>query len=176
MTGARLQRALAMLALAAWLSPAAAGGGGAERPQFEPERIAAFSKKVERAIAARGARVAVISRVGRSPAELPEGIEYTHVGFVVYSKIRLHDGRTVPGYASYNLYQDQRTGNTSYLAQDYPLDYYAAVYELSAGVIIPEPELQRRLLRVIFSDTYAKLHNSDYSAIANSTISLARTG
>jgi len=38
---------------------------------------------------------------------------------------------------------------------------------MRAGIIIPTPELQKRLLDVIFSDTYSKLHNSHYSVIAN---------
>lgn len=162
---------LTRLLLAAMLvspcPPAFAGGTQAERPQFAPQQIDAFSKQVERELGQRSARIALISRVGLDRASLPEGIEFTHVGFAVYSSIRLADGRTVPGYAMYNLYQDSETQNSSYLKQDYPLDYYAAVYVLEAGVVIPIPDMQRRLLAVIFSDTYAELHNPRYSAISN---------
>jgi hypothetical protein len=111
--------------------------------------------------------VALISRVGRARDSLPEGIEFTHVGFAVYSRIRLADGRTVPGYAVYNLYQGDEVPNSSRLKQDYPLDYYAAAHVLEAGVVIPTATLQERLLEVILSDTYARLHNPRYSAISN---------
>ena len=147
--------------------PAAAGSLAEGEPQFSGDQIARLAKKVEREIAARGARVALISRVGRSRDELPDGIEFTHVGFAVYSRITTMDGRVLPGYAIYNLYQDNDKPDSSFLLQDYALDYYRAVYELRAGVIIPKPELQRRLLRVIHSDTYAELHNPQYSAISN---------
>lgn len=147
--------------------PAFAGSASGGPPQFPADKLIELSKKVEREAAARGAVVAIISRVGRPASELPDGIEFTHVGFAVYSKITLDDGRVIPGYAVYNLYQSDETRNSSYLLQDYPLDYYASVHELKAGIIIPTPELQRRLLKVIFSDTYKALHNPRYSAVSN---------
>jgi hypothetical protein len=148
-------------------APAFAGSAAGGVPQFKAEQLVALSKKLEREVAARRARVAIVARVGRSPVDLPDGIEFTHVAFVVYSKITLEDGRTVPGYAMYNLYQSDERPNSSFLRQDYPLDYYAAVHRLKAGIIIPKPELQQRLLKVIFSDTYQGLHNPRYSAVSN---------
>ena len=148
-------------------APVFAGSAAGGAPQFKAEQLVALSKKLEREIAARRARVAIISRVGRPPGDLPDGIEFTHVAFAVYSKITLNDGRTVPGYAMYNLYQSDERPNSSFLRQDYPLDYYAAVQRLKAGIIIPKPELQKRLLKVIFSDTYRELHNPRYSAVSN---------
>jgi hypothetical protein len=41
------------------------------------------------------------------------------------------------------------------------------VYELEAGIIIPKPELQKRMMRVIASESYANLHNPNYSAVSN---------
>lgn len=146
---------------------AKAGSQSRGEPQFTGDQLVRLSKKVEREIAARGALVALVSRVGRHPGDLPEGIEFTHVAFAVYSQITVEDGRTVPGYAMYNLYQSDEIPNTSFLKQDYPLDYYAAVYQLKAGIIIPKPRLQARLLEVIFSDTYPALHNPRYSAVSN---------
>ncbi len=148
-------------------APVFAGSAAGGAPQFKAEQLVALSKKLEREIAARRARVAIISRVGRPPGDLPDGIEFTHVAFAVYSQITLDDGRTVPGYAMYNLYQSDERPNSSFLRQDYPLDYYAAVQRLKAGIIIPKPALQERLLKVIFSDTYQELHNPRYSAVAN---------
>lgn len=144
-----------------------AGSASGGEPHFSAEQLVTLSKNVEHAIAARGARVALVSRVGRPPDELPEGIEFTHVAFAVYSQITTDDGRVVPGYAMYNLYQSDERPNSSFLKQDYPLDYYAAVYELKAGIIIPDRKLQNRLLKVIFSSTYPALHNPRYSATSN---------
>ncbi len=138
-----------------------------ERIQYSADQIAALAKKVERAGAARGARVFILSRVGRPPAELPEGVNFTHAAFAVYSRIKTSDGRTVPGYAIYNLYQDDETPATSNLVQDYPLDYFAGVHALRSGVIIPNVALQKRLLQVISSDAYQKAHNSRYSVLSN---------
>ncbi len=147
-------------------SAQAASQAGGE-PHFTAEQIIGLAKQIEREIAARGAQVAIISRVGRPSSTLPNGMEFTHVAFAVYSTITTTDGRILPGYAMYNLYQDSQKRNASYLFQDYPLDYYASVHALKAGVIIPKPELQRRLLEVISSDIYPNLHNPRYSAIAN---------
>lgn len=149
--------------------PAYAGlssGGGGEA-QFPPEQIVRFSKKVERTLADKGAYVAIVARKGRPDSELPEGIHFTHAGFAVYSEIQTHDGRKLPGYAMYNLYQRDEKPDSSHLVQDFPVDFFSAVQSLEAGVIIPSPELQKRLLAVIGSPTYTALHNPHYSAIAN---------
>ncbi len=140
---------------------------GGEASQFAPETIIRFSKKVERALAARGARVAILARMGRPPAQLPEGMHFTHAGFAVYSEITTRDGRKLPGYAVYNLYQNGARPDTSALVQDYAVDFFAGVAVLEAGVVVPSPELQQRLLELIASPTYASLHEPRYSAIAN---------
>lgn len=41
------------------------------------------------------------------------------------------------------------------------------VYDLKVGIIVPDKVLQKRLIGVISSDTYQRLHNPDYSAIAS---------
>ena len=124
-------------------APVFAGSAAGGAPQFKAEQLVALSKKLEREIAARRARVAIISRVGRPPGDLPDGIEFTHVAFAVYSQITLDDGRRVPGYAMYNLYQSDERPNSSFLRQDYPLDYYTAVQQLKAGIIIPKPRCKK---------------------------------
>jgi hypothetical protein len=134
---------------------------------FSAAQIAEFAKRVETDLAEKGAHVAIVSRVGRSGDELPDGIRYTHTGFAVYSAIQTADGRTVPGYVMYNLYQNQEKLNVSSLVRDYPFDFFSAVIELKAGVIIPNPKLQQRLLEMIGSQAYADLHNPRYSAISN---------
>lgn len=138
-----------------------------EEIKFKPEEIIGFAKKVEKAMAAKGTRVAILARKGRPESELPEGMHFTHVGFAVYSEITTSDGRTLPGYSIYNLYQKNDHPDISELVQDYPVDFFAGVAILEAGVIIPSPDLQKRLLEVIASPTYDSLHDSHYSVIAN---------
>ncbi|MBI5277806.1 MAG: DUF2145 domain-containing protein [Burkholderiales bacterium] len=150
---------------------AAADFSGAPTQQAAPAiaaaQVIAFSKKVERELAARGARVAIVARAGRPASEMPPGMRYTHAGFAVYSEILTADGRRVAGYAMYNDYQSDDEPDTSSLVQDYPVDFYAAVKKLEAGLIIPSPELQRRLLELIDTPAYRSLHERPYSAIAN---------
>lgn len=134
---------------------------------FAPQQIVGFAKKVEKTMAAKGARVAILARMGRPASELPEGMHFTHVAFAVYSQITTADGRNVPGYAIYNLYQRDKQPDVSDLVQDFPVDFFAGVAVLEAGIIVPSPELQKRLLEVIASPTFAALHVPNYSLIAN---------
>jgi len=146
--------------------PAQAGsqaGGG----ELGVEQAALTGKRLERALAARGARVAIVARVGRPRDQLPEGIRYTHVAYAVYSRVRLADGRTVPGYTFYNLYQRADQPDVSDLVSDYATDFYLGAVMEETAVLIPTPEVQRRLLQVIGSPAYARLHNPHYSVIAN---------
>jgi hypothetical protein len=174
MSPRRLARAALLLAALAFAGPAAQAAGFSsssssanEQPHFAAQQIIGFAKKVEKTIAAKGARVAIVGRVGIDPATMPEGFHFSHVGFAVYSQIKTADGRMVPGYAMYNLYQDDDHPDHSTLVQDFPADFFAGVEKLEAGVTIPSPELQNRLLEVIASPTYAALHNPHYSLIAN---------
>ncbi|HCY87440.1 MAG TPA: DUF2145 domain-containing protein [Desulfobacteraceae bacterium] len=165
-----LLRVFVLILLASFLAipPVQAGSSQAEgEAYFDADTIIGFSKRVEKSLAANGARVAIISRVGRPRTQLPEGVRFTHTALAVYSKITTSDGRNVPGYAIYNLYQKSGRPDKSHLVKDYPVDFFAGVQVLEAGVIIPTPDLQRRLLDVVASDTYQNLHNPDYSVIAN---------
>lgn len=151
--------------------PACAGSfsssSASEEIHFTPKQIIKFAKQVEKTLAAKGARVAVLARMGRPASELPEGMHFTHVAFAVYSQITAADGRNIPGYAIYNLYQQNEHPDVSALVQDFPVDFFSGVAVMEAGVIIPSPELQQRLLEVIASPTYAALHDPHYSLIAN---------
>lgn len=142
--------------------------GSVDSPvNFTLEEIASFAKKVEKSLASKGARVAIVSRVGRDPKDLPSGINYTHVAYWVYSNIQTADGRNIPGYQIYNLYQRSGELDVSDLINDFPVDYFAGVYELKAGIIIPKPKVQKAIVDVISSDTYSKLHNPNYSVVAS---------
>jgi len=162
--------ALAFLGLVTSVQASGFSSSSAEagsQANFGADKIVAFAKKVERTMAQAGARVALLSRMGRPRSELPEGMQYTHVAFAVYSEITTADGRKVPGYAIHNLYQRNDRPDVSDLVQDFPVDFFAGVAELDAGIIVPSPELQRRLLEVIASPTYKALHDPRYSVIAN---------
>ncbi len=164
------KRIVTALALGlATLAPmqATAGSSAAANPILPRAEVAAFSNRVQRDLAARGANVAIVARVGRDPSVLPEGIRYTHVAFWVYARITLADGSTGMGYRAYNLYQRSGDLTRSDLVQDTPADFFAGAHSLDAGVIIPDPRLQRKLLAVINSPTYAALHNPSYSVLAN---------
>jgi len=147
--------------------PGIAGSQAGGTPQFPAEQIIQFSKQVEKTLASKGARVAILARAGRPPSELPEGMHFTHVSFAVYSQVTTADNRKIPGYAIYNLYQNNARPDTSSLVQDFPVDFFAGVAVLEAGVIIPSAELQQRLLATIGSPVYQALHDPHYSAIAN---------
>jgi hypothetical protein len=144
-----------------------ASRGGGETTHFKAEEIITFAKKVERTLASKGAHVAILARMGRPLAEMPRGMHFTHVAFVVYSQIQTADGRTLPGYAIHNLYQYDDKPNTSRLEIDYPVDFFSGVAHMEAGILIPSAELQQRLVKLIASPAYASLHEPRYSVIAN---------
>ncbi|WP_424964616.1 DUF2145 domain-containing protein [Dinoroseobacter sp. S375] len=156
------------LALAvAFPTLAPAGSSEAGTPRLPAAEVAAFSNKLQQDLAARGANVAIVARMGRDPSALPAGVRYTHVGFWVYSRITQSDGTTGLGYRVYNLYQQSDDPTRSRLIQDSPADFFAGAHRLDAGVIIPEPQLQRKLLGTINSPSYAQLHNPHYAVLAN---------
>jgi hypothetical protein len=164
---------ICILSLCLWGTAAAAPGfssassGGGETTNFKAEEIITFAKKVERTLASKGAHVAILARMGRPLSEMPRGMRFTHVAFVVYSQIQTADGRSLPGYAIHNLYQYDDKPNTSRLVIDYPVDFFSGVAHMEAGILIPSAELQQRLVKLIASPAYASLHEPRYSVIAN---------
>jgi hypothetical protein len=135
-----------------------------------PIQAAAFAKQVERDLAAKGTRVAMVFRTGRTRDKLPKGIAYTHGAFWVYGAIKTTDGREIKGYSVHNLYRgDGKTlsPSLSYLHQDYPFDFVAATAVDDVAVIIPSPEMQRRILNILVSPRYEALHVKSYSLVAN---------
>jgi hypothetical protein len=164
---------ICILSLCLWGTAVAAPGfssassGGGETTNFKAEEIITFAKKVERTLASKGAHVAILARMGRPLSDMPRGMRFTHVAFVVYSQIQTADGRTLPGYAIHNLYQYDDKPNTSRLVIDYPVDFFSGVAHMEAGILIPSAELQQRLIKVIASPAYAAVHEPRYSVIAN---------
>lgn len=143
---------------------------GEVNAEFDQQQLFDFSKQVERVAAAQGARVFLLARLGRVSADLPKGIEFTHTGIAVYSMITTADGQSQPGYAIYNLYQQNDNPARSELVIDYPADFFAGASELKAGIIIPNKALQQRLLAQIEAGglkSLEALHNARYSTLAN---------
>jgi len=137
---------------------------------LKPAEAAEFSKQIERDLASKNARLAIVFRTGRPRAALPEGISYTHGAFWVHRQINAADGRKLSGYAVYNLYMGDGKAlprNQSSLVQDWPFDFTRGSAVDDVAVIIPSPEMQRRILAVLDSPTYGALHNPNYSLIAN---------
>ncbi len=159
--------ALALMLFAFQPAAVQAGSSQAGKPLLPADQVAAFSDKVQLDLAARGASVAIVARKGRHASELPKGVTYTHVAFWVFSTIKRADGSSYQGYRVYNLYQDSNAPSRSSLVQDGPADFFAGAHALEAGIIIPDPRLQRKLLKVIASPTYRELHNRSYSVLAN---------
>ncbi len=144
--------------------------GRTAQAHYTAPEAAAFAKQIERDLATKGARVAIVFRTGRPREKLPAGIAYTHGAFWVYTDITGADGKVYKGYVSYNLYQGDgksRPADQSYLAQDFPLDFIAGNQADDVGIIIPSPEMQRRILTVIASPAYEKLHVTSYSLVSN---------
>ena len=144
-----------------------AGSSEAGKPILSEIKVVTFANRVQQDLAARGANVAIVSRMGRNPNVLPDGVTYTHVAFWVYSQTTRADGSTGRGYQVYNLYQESGNDTRSSLVQDSPADFFAGAHRLDAGIIIPDVRVQEKLLSVIASPTYAALHNPQYSVLAN---------
>ncbi|MBY9068274.1 DUF2145 domain-containing protein [Hyphomonas sp. WL0036] len=137
---------------------------------FTAEDAARFSKDIETTLAQKGARVAMVFRAGAPRADLPEGFNYTHGAFWVYQPVNLPDGRQVMGYSVYNLYHgngEDLPKDRSELVTDFPFDFVSGSRADDVGIIIPSPEVQKRLYDVIGSPTYEALHVPGYSLIAN---------
>ena len=165
---------LAACASAGGGSTTAGGGGfsarGAPASHLTAEQAAAFSKQVERDLADRGTRLAIVFRTGETRDMLPDGISYTHGAFWTFVPISLDDGRVINGYAVYNLYHgDGKTlaMDKSYLHQDFPIDCVAPSAVDDIAVIVPTAEMQRRILSIMDSPTYRALHIEAYSLVSN---------
>jgi hypothetical protein len=134
---------------------------------FPIEQVETFAKNVENYAAEQGAYAFIIARVGRPEKKLPQNIRFTHTAIAIYSSITLDSGENVKGYAIHNLYQKQDASDKSQLVIDYPVDFFWGVQALKAGIIIPTIDLQKRIIDVISSGKDQKLHNEQYSVIAN---------
>ena len=162
---------LALPAIAPAAAQSGAPGSGSEAGAasfISTETAEAFAKEIERELADRGARIAIVFRPGRAPEDMPEGIRYTHGAFWVLQPIETADGGFVSGYAVHNLYSGaDGVPDRSFLRQDLPFDFTRPMAIAEAGIIIPTPEMQRRLIAILSSPTYAALHQPAYSLVSN---------
>ncbi len=138
-----------------------------KRSHFTADQIIEFSKQFEKALSEKGALVAIVARMDEPESKRPEGMRYTEVAFAVHSLITTSGGEKIPGYAIYALQQEEKRKDTSRLIQEFPVDFFSNAAVLEAGIIIPTPKLQQRLLNVINSPTYSTLHDPHFSLIAN---------
>jgi len=150
--------------------PVFAGSAQNKDIVFSVEDVDKFAKEVELFAAKEGARAFIIGRVGRPEKDLPKGIKFTHTAIAVYSSITLDSGEIVKGYAIHNLYQKEGELDKSELVVDYPVDFFWGVNSLKAGIIIPTPDLQQRILEVIANGKDKQIHNENYSVIATRLI------
>ena len=149
------------------VTPAGADSDARPVDRFTLRQAADFSKQVERELASRGAYIALVFRSGRPRSDLPDGMGYTHGAFWIYGPVAEADGSQGHGYAVYNLYHGAADPTTSYLAQDWPLDFMRGDAIGEVGVIIPSAEMQIRLLDVVASEQYDRLHQPNYSLLSN---------
>ena len=147
--------------------PVLAGSTADSEPQFAADKIIRFAKSVEKFAAAKGARAFIIGRIGRPAEELPQGVEFTHTAVAIYSSITLPDGTVAKGYAIHNLYQIANDISRSELVVDYPVDFFWGAHAMRAGIIIPTPALQQRLVSAYAEGIAAQVHRPEYSVVAS---------
>lgn len=161
-----------LLALVVTLAPARAGGSADSKfgvEKFGDVAVRNLALAVNDALDRRKITVAIVARAGRPRSELPRGIRYTHVAFVVFEPVRTAAGAISYTYTVYNLYQsdDADHADRSYLKQDFTYDFVAGTAERDIAVCVPCEALQQRILRVIRSPAYRALYNPHYNLVAN---------
>jgi hypothetical protein len=167
----RLVSELILLAQVLFVVSATAGGSAESKfgsEKFGEAPIRSFSQRINDRLDKEKVNVAIIARAGSPRADLPRGISYTHLAFIVFEPVRTPDGTVAYTYTVYNVYQgDQGRNDRSYLAQDFTYDFAAGIVESDVAICVPTDELQRRLLAVIRSPAYRSIHNPDYNMLTN---------
>ncbi len=136
--------------------------------RYGAEYVEKLSAEVNRQMDERKVNVAFIARCGRPRAEMPEGIDFTHVGIAVFEPVLRDDGQLGYTYCVYNLYQGvDGDKDRSQLVQDFTFDMCSGAVEPEIGIIVPSDELQLRILEVLRSPAYVKFHNPKYNLLAN---------
>ncbi len=170
-TSPALWRALLVFVLF-WTLPTAQAGSNSEEmvgvDRYGAAPIQELALRLNDELDARKVNVAIVARAGRPRSQLPDGVSYTHVAFIVFEPVVGADGTPFHTYAVYNLYQGPKgQERVSRLQQDLTYDFVAGVLEPDVAVCVPAEELQRRLLHAIRSPAYQALHIPDYNLAAN---------
>ena len=161
----------AVLAVCGLQPPLHAGGSpdctvGIDR--YGAEAIRNFAERINETLDAKKVNVAIIARAGWLRAEMPKGINYTHLAFIVFEPVLASDGAAFHTYTVYNLYQGSKGNEThSFLKQDFTYDFVAGIAEPDVAVSVPTEALQRRILAVIRSPAYTALWQRNYNLLAN---------
>lgn len=169
--GWRRMIALVAIVVAGATTPAWAGGSadctfGVQR--YGDQAIRDLALRLNHELDTRKVNLAIVARAGRPRAKLPEGVNYTHVAFIVFEPVRDAAGQPFYTYTVYNLYQGAKgQETTSYLKQDLTYDFVAGILEPDVAVCVPVDALQKRIVDVIRSPTYRALHISEYNLVAN---------
>lgn len=155
-----------------FLAASAMAGGSAESKcgseKFGEAPIRRLSQRINERLDQEKVNLAIIARAGSSRTDLPAGIRYTHVAFIVFEPVQTEDGAVAYTYTVYNLYQgDQGRKDRSYLGQDFTYDFAAGIMESDVAICVPTDELQQRLLKTIRSPAYQSIHNPDYNVLTN---------
>lgn len=155
------------LAITVPAAPARAGSEAEPADLLPIEVAAAFSKQIELELAGRGARAALVFRTGRAREDLPEGVRYTHGALWVYQRIELEDGSHAWGYSTWNLFHFREERTRSYIARQLPFDFARGASLAEAGIIVPTPQMQERLIALGLEGGFDAVHQPDYSLISN---------
>lgn len=136
--------------------------------RFGERAIRELALRLNDELDSRKVNVAIVARAGRLREQMPRGINYTHVAFIVFEPVVGGDGATFYTYTVYNLYQGAKgKETTSFLKQDLTYDFVAGIAEPDVAVCVPTDALQQRIVRVIRSPAYRALYTSEYNLIAN---------
>ena len=155
------------------LAPSLCWGG--EVPQatggelYGSRWLSEISIEVARQLDERNVNLAIVARSGRKRSDLPAGIQFTHIGVAIFEPILRKDGKIRYGYAVYQLYQGANGDPTrSFLKQDYLYDLAAGAAEPEIGILVPVPQLQKRIARVIRSqERLETLYSGKFNLLAN---------
>lgn len=166
-------RRMAALFVIGWLALAPMHAGGSANVTYGVDRygeaaIRDLALRLNDALDSRKVNLAIVARAGRPREQLPKGVNFTHVAFIVFEPVRGADGKPFYTYTVYNLYQGDKGKETEcYLKQDLTYDFVAGVVEPDVAVCVPVDALQQRIVRVIRSSTYRALFIPQYNLVAN---------
>jgi len=150
--------AAVVLASAAWVAPAQAGR------TCQPTRLTvtsvqqglALAERTVKRLDASGARVVVLARAGQDLRE--HGLRYSHLGLAY---------KDVDGWRVLHKLNECGTERAAIYLQGVGDFFLDTPFELVAGVVVPEPALQERLLVALKEARgRAYLHTRAYSMVA----------